>query len=124
LENNELKTQIKEFLEKWYIQSQKIPWGTFALFKKKKDGTQKMCVNYDLLNKFIIKNMFFLPHIDDLFNYVCGTQIFLKIDLCGFHQIWIKQMNIHKTTFQTQFGHYKFLVMPFGLTNAPSMICV
>jgi hypothetical protein len=78
-----------------------------------------MCVNYHWLNKFIIKNKFFLPYIDDLFDYLCRTQIFMKIDLCRFHQIKVKQMNIFKTTFQTQFGHYKFLVMPFGLTNAP-----
>ena len=29
-------------------------------------------------------------------------------------------MDVHKTAFRTQYGHYEFLVIPFGLTNAPA----
>ena len=29
--------------------------------------------------------------------------------------------DIHKITFRTRYGHYKFTVVPFGLTNAPAI---
>ncbi|KAA3474222.1 reverse transcriptase [Gossypium australe] len=38
----------------------------------------------------------------------------------GYHQLKVKEANIHKTAFQTRYGHYEFLVMSFGLTNAPA----
>ncbi|KAA3484313.1 reverse transcriptase [Gossypium australe] len=31
----------------------------------------------------------------------------------------VKEVDVHKTSFRTRYGHYEFLVTPFGLTNAP-----
>jgi hypothetical protein len=57
----ELKKQIKELLEKGFIHPSLSPWGAPAIFVEKKDGTQRMCVDYRLLNGVTIKNKYLRP---------------------------------------------------------------
>jgi hypothetical protein len=56
------------------------------LFAEKKDGTQRMCVDYRSVNEVTIKNKYPLLGIDDLFNQMKGASVFSKIDLrLGYH---------------------------------------
>jgi hypothetical protein len=64
----ELKEHIKELLEKGFIHPSSSSWGTLVIFVPKKDGTQRLCVDYRALNEVTVKNKYSLPRIDDLFD--------------------------------------------------------
>ena len=80
-ELKELKEQLQELQEKGYIRPSSSPWGSPVLFVRKKDGSQRMCIDYRSLNEVTIKNKYPLPRIDDLFDQLQGAKYFSKIDL-------------------------------------------
>ncbi|WVZ97937.1 LOW QUALITY PROTEIN: hypothetical protein U9M48_043436 [Paspalum notatum var. saurae] len=86
----ELKDQIQELLDKGYIRPSTSPWGAPVIFVPKKDGTQRMCIDYRALND------------------------------SGYHQLKIRASDIPKTAFVSRYGLYEFTVMSFGSTNAPA----
>jgi hypothetical protein len=115
----ELKEHTKGLLEKGFICPNSSSWGAPMIFILKKDGTQRLCVDYRALNEVIVKNKNPLPRIDDLFDQLRGSCVFSKIDLrSGYHQLKIRECDIPKTAFVLRYGLYEYTVMSFGLTNA------
>ena len=68
VELQELRVQLQELLNKGFIRPSTSPWGAPVLFAKKKDKTLRLCIDYRQLNKFMIKNRYPIPRIDDLFD--------------------------------------------------------
>jgi hypothetical protein len=96
----ELKEHIMELLEKLFIRPSSSSWGAPVIFVPKKDGTQRLCVDYCALNEVTIKNKYLLLRIDDLFDQLRGACVFSKIDLqLGYHQLKIQECDILKTAF-------------------------
>ena len=119
MELKEWKEQLQGLLDKGFLQLITLPLRVLVLFVKKKNGSMRLCINYWILNKVMIKDQYPLPRIDDLFDQLQGAQYFSKIDLwLGYHKLKIWKEEVLKTVFQTQYEHYKFLVMSFELTNA------
>jgi hypothetical protein len=117
----ELKKKIAELQSKGFIRPSSSPWGAPVLFVEKKDGTQRMCVDYRSLNEVTIKNRYPLPRIEDLFDQMKEASVFSKIDLrSGYHQLKIRESDIPKTAFRTRYGLYEYTTMSFGLTNTPA----
>jgi hypothetical protein len=60
-----LKKQLTELQEAEYICPSSSPWGATVLFVQKKDGSQRMCVDYRSLSDVTVKNKYPLPRIED-----------------------------------------------------------
>src|SRR5664279_3562005 len=120
-ELKELKKQLREQLDKGFIQRSSSSWGAPVLFVEKKDKTQRLVMDYRSLNEVTIKNKYPLPNINDLFDQLKEASVFSNIYLrSGYHQLKIRKEDIPKTAFVTRYGLYEYTVMSFGLTNAPA----
>jgi hypothetical protein len=117
----ELKEHIKELIDNGFIRPSSSPWGGPVICVPKKDGTQRLCVDYCALNEVTIKNKYPLSRIDDLFDQLRGACVFSRINLrSGYHQLKVQECDIPKTALVLRYGLYEFTVMSFGLTNAPA----
>nr|GEU57237.1 reverse transcriptase domain-containing protein [Tanacetum cinerariifolium] len=104
-EMKELSDQLQKLSDKGFIRPSSSLWGPSVLFIKKKDGSFQMSIDYRELNKLTVKNRYPLPRINDLFDQLQGSHVYLKIDWgSGYHQIRVRKEDILKTTFRTRFS--------------------
>lgn len=61
LQNEEIKKQVQELVEKGVIHPSTSPCGSPIVLVPKKDGTWRMCIDYKAFNKIMVKNKYPLP---------------------------------------------------------------
>jgi hypothetical protein len=136
-ELEDLKVQVKKYLERGWIRPSISEFASRVLFAIKPGSNKlRMCTDYRRLNTYTTKIGFALLNIDNILGKLGHSECFTALDLqSGFHQLRIKDYpdgvlnsrgkeirgsNIHKTIFCTQYGTSEYVLMPFGLADAPS----
>ncbi|GFR79413.1 zinc finger protein [Elysia marginata] len=90
-----------------------------AIVVKKKDGSNRVCIDYRRLNKITTFDPRPMTPPADVFQGMEKDQYFSKLDLSkGYWQIPVRKEDIPKTAFVTMDCHYEFLRMPFGMMNS------
>ena len=116
-----IEEHVTDMLNRGIIQPSVSPWASPVVLVKKKDNTDRFCVDFRRLNAVTRKDSYPLPRIDDALEALNGTRYFSTMDLMsGYWQVEMDPESREHTAFTTYGGLYEFLVMPFGLTNAPS----
>ena len=117
----EVERQVKDLLDKGFIQTSNSPYGAPVLFVQKKDGGLRMCIDYRGLNSVTKKDTYPLPRSDELLDRLHGARWFTSLDLqSGCHHIRMDPADVPETAFQTHKGLFEFKVLSCGLTNAPA----
>ncbi|QRW26529.1 Retrotransposable element Tf2 protein [Rhizoctonia solani] len=120
-ESATLKDWLRDELKSGKICPSKSLISSPVMFVPKKDGSCRLVVDYRQLNNQTKKNVYPLPHPDDLMAQLRSAKVFTKLDLrWGYNNVQVKEGDEWKTAFRTKYGLYESLVMTFGLTNAPA----
>ncbi|CCD43021.1 hypothetical protein BofuT4_P070970.1 [Botrytis cinerea T4] len=116
-----LREYIDDNLAKGWIRESASQVASPTMWVPKKDGPDRLVVDYRKLNALTKKDRYPLPLATELRDRLGGATIFTKMDLRnGYHLIRMKEGEEWKTAFKTRYGLYEYQVMPFGLTNAPA----
>ncbi|GJV35198.1 putative ribonuclease H-like domain-containing protein [Tanacetum coccineum] len=122
LEMQELSNQLQELSDRGFYTTSTSPGGAPVLFVKKKDGSFRMCIDYQELNKLIVKNRYPLPRIDDLFDQLQGLSVYSKIDLrSGYHQLRVRDEDIRKLLSIQITNKYGISSEAIWFNNSPSV---
>ena len=115
------RAEIQNMLKRGITEPSSSPWSSNVVLVTKKDGSERFCVDYRVLNSLTKKDAYPLPRVDNCLDSLAGSKWYSTMDLNSrFWQVGISPESRERTAFSTSLGLFHLTVMPFGLENSPS----
>jgi len=122
--HEKLKVTLNNMVKEGIIARVEEPtqWVNSIVVVTKKDGNLRICLDPRELNKWVQREHYPLPTIEEISTRFCGAKVFSVLDVkCGFHHLALDRESSFLTTFNSPFGRYRFLRLPFGICSAPEI---
>jgi hypothetical protein len=114
-----IKSEVQEMVRLKVIEPSSSAYSSPVIIVKKKDGKNRVCLDFRQLNRQTVFDAEPIPNIEEVFAKLAGHKYYSKLDLSkGYWQVPMAEQAKEKTAFSTPFGLFQFRVMPFGLVNA------
>ena len=105
----ELRNEVDSMQEIGVMRPSTSPYASPTIFVKKKDGSNRVCVDFRKLNKITEVDPEPMKTDENLFRRLSGKKYLSKISLTkGYWQIPVEPEDVYKNAFVTPDGQYEF----------------
>lgn len=107
VEKREVNAQI--WIKNDIVRESHSDYASPIVLVKKKDDSSRLCVDYRLLNRKIVKDRYLLPLIENQLDLLQDAKVFTMLDLRnGFFHVQIDEGSRKYTSFIVPDGQYEF----------------
>ncbi|MCP3663901.1 MAG: hypothetical protein GY696_15645, partial [Gammaproteobacteria bacterium] len=120
---NKIIEHIQRMEKAGIVRPSTSSWSSPIVPVTKKDGSIRICINYQALNLKTVHNVYPLPNISEIFDCIGGCQWISVGDVIhGFHNCKVAPQDRDKTAFTVPgLGLYEFVRCPQGIQQMPSL---
>lgn len=117
-----MEAELDKMLALGVVEPSNSPWAAPVCMIPKRDGSQRFCIDFRLLNAVTIKDAYPIPNIDDILDNLGNTRYLSTLDIkSAYWQVPLAPEARAYTGFVVPGrGLHQFVRMPFGLSNAPA----
>jgi ribonuclease HI len=117
-----VEKQIDEWLRDGIIKPSCSEYASPIVLCKKRDGTSRLCVDFRLLNRKVVKDSFPMVQVEEVLDHLGDAKVFSTLDLKnGFFHVPVEERCTKYLAFTSHVGLFEFLKAPFGLCTSPSV---
>ena len=125
-QRSKLQSELDSMIKKGIIE--KVPvnepadWVSSLVCVDKPDGSVRVCLDPQDLNKAIKREHYPLPTVEEIAAKCTGARFFTTLDASkAFFQVQLDSESSKLLTFNTPFGRHRYLRMPMGILSAPEV---